>query len=138
MVQRRNGGDELFAGLQRVDVREAGLDRLEAGGVDRRSVHAGLEVVAHLLLHGRAVGSLGVGLEDAPEKLLVFIRELRVDAPRCLVRGDGIVLHPATAGELVEVDAGIDTLVHAVEIERWRVRHLLQRLHRGRGHALLR
>ena len=48
--------------VEGVDLIEQGPDGLEAGGVDGVGVHAGLEVVADLLLVGRACGAAGLSL----------------------------------------------------------------------------
>ncbi len=123
-----DGGDERVAGVEVVDVRRAGIGGLDAGFVDGGGVHAGGEVVADLLLDGVAVFSGGCVLQDAPEELLVVVGELGVDAPGGLIGGDGVVLLPAAAGELVEVDAGVDGAVEVGDVERGGVGHRLQRL----------
>jgi hypothetical protein len=51
-------------------------------------------------------------VENAPEELLVLLIKLAVDAPDRLVAGNGIVLHPAAAGVLVEVHTGVGGLIH--------------------------
>ena len=116
------------AGVEVGDEAEAGDGGGDAGLVDGGGVHAGGEVVTDLLLDGVAVLGGGCVLEDAPEELLVLVGELAVDAPGGLVGGDGVVLLPAAAGELVEVDAGVDGAVEVGEVERGRVGHRLQRL----------
>jgi len=73
VVERGEGGEELLAGLEGVDLCQRRLDRLAAEGVNRGGVHAGGEVVAYLLLDGRAVGGLGVFFQNSPEKLLVVV-----------------------------------------------------------------
>ncbi len=118
VVQPRNRGDELGAGRQRGDPVEHRTQGPDTGGVDRRGVHAGREIVADFLLHCRAVGRLRVFFEDAPEKLLVVGRELGVDAPRGLVFGDRVARHPAAASEAVEIGAGVDAAVEARQVER--------------------
>ncbi len=136
VVDDGDGSDDRVAGLEADDEAEAGDGGGDAGFVDGGGVHAGGEVVTDLLLDGVAVFGGGCVLEDSPEELLVLVGELGVDAPGGLVGGDGVVLLPASAGELVEVDAGVDGAVEVGEVERGRVGHRLQRLLGGPGRML--
>ena len=99
--------------------------RFERGGAESfnaRLIHATGEEVSELLLHGSTGGlSLCEIVEDAPEELIVVIGQLAVDAPTGLIGGDGIVLHPAAATELVEVHAGVGRAVEGWQVEAGRV-----------------
>ena len=128
VMQRGDGSEQLWPRLECIDPRKLWLDWLVTVGIDGGLVHAGLKVVADLLLDRCAVGSLGVLLQDAPEKLLILIRKLRVDVPCGLVGGNRVQLLPSTAGVLIEVHARVDAAIHAGEIKRRRVRHLRERL----------
>ena len=107
MVQLADRCDEIRPRRKRIDTCELELNRLQTERIDGCSIHAGGEVVAHLLLHGSAVLRLCIGLENAPQELLVFVAKLGVDAPAGLVGGDRVFLFPAAAGELVEIHAGV-------------------------------
>ena len=106
----------------------SGWTGLQPERVDGRGVHAGGKVVADLLLHGRAVLSPSHRLRECPRGTAGSHCRAWRRRSTGLVGGDGIVLHPAAAGELVEVDAGVDGAVEAGDVERRRVGHRLDRL----------
>src|ERR1700735_657624 len=108
MVQARERSNQFSTRLEAVDRLQSAQRRLVAQRIDGCGVHARGVVVANLLLDGSPVGSLGVSLQDAPQELLIVIAELGVNAPPSLVSGDGIILHPAAAAELIEVRAGVN------------------------------
>src|ERR1035441_3179941 len=89
-------------------------------------VHAGVVIVADLLVVGRTAGIVGRGLVQnvAQDQLIAFV-QLVEPAPFRLVRRNRIVLDPVAAGVLVEIVAGIGGLVHRVQIEAGDVLNLL-------------
>ena len=116
--QRGQGPDRA----QMRDGIEVRLKRESLGLLDGAFVHAGVEVVPNLLLDGAAsLGLLGRLIEDAPQKQLVVVGELRVDVPVRLVRRDGVLLDPCAAGVVEEVRAGVDRAVHGSRIQARRV-----------------
>src|SRR5207253_2584330 len=81
-----------------------------------------------LLLHrGAARRRLRILLEDSPEVARVLVGHFAVDAPRGLVGRDGVVRYPAAARVLIEVDAGVDLLVHRRDVEARRIGKLRER-----------
>src|SRR5204862_8116361 len=95
--------------------------RLERRGpelLDARLVHARLEVIADLLLHGIAIRLRLAGfLQDAPEEARVLVAELSVHAPRRLVRRDWIVLDPSAADVLIEDVARVRRAIHRSAVD---------------------
>jgi len=131
VMKAGEGVENVGAGFEGVDLREDGIDGLVAQGVDGGGVHAGGEVVAYLLLYRCAVCRFRIVFEDSPEKLLVVIAELGVDAPSGLICGDGVIFLPAAATEFVEIDTRVSGAVEAGDVEGRRVGHGLQGLRRG-------
>ena len=122
-LQARQHARQVAVRAQRGDLVEVRRQRRGAACLDGFLVHAGAEVVADLLLAGvAAVGAFGQVFEDAPQVAAVVQRQLAVDGPARLVGRDRVVLHPAAAGVLVEVDAGIGVAVHRVHVQAGRVR----------------
>src|SRR5580658_3272436 len=117
-MQAGEHSGQLFRRLHGCDPVEIWPQRPGAEAVDGGFIHASAKVIADFLLVGVAAtglpGELG---ENAPEELLVVPIELAVDAPTRLVSRDRIVLHPSTAGVLVEVDARVGGLVHGGDVE---------------------
>ena len=109
--------------LERLDRGEVGRQRLRAGPLHRRLVHAGGEVVAQLPLHRGAlrVRACGRLLEQPPEVLEVLLGHLVVDAPVRAIGRDGVGLLPAGAAVGVEVAAGVHAAVHGADVEPGRV-----------------
>jgi len=130
MVQARQRVGHFGSCLQCVDRGQLRLDGFVAQCVDGGSIHAGPEIIAYFLLHRRAVLRLGIVSEDAPQKLLVLVGQLGVDAPACLVGGNGIVFLPATTTEFVEVGTWVDGLVEARHIQGRGIGHCLKGLSR--------
>src|SRR5580704_12097034 len=118
MMQRADRSNKLRPRLQCIDMRKLRLNGLHAERVNRCGVHARSEVVANLLLNRSAILRFRVSFKDAPQKLLVLVAELRIDAPARLVGGDRVVLLPAAAGELIEVHTGVYRAVEAGDVER--------------------
>src|ERR1700737_3554193 len=94
------------------------LDRRESFGLNARFIHTGSVVIAVLLLEGAAFG-VGVGglLQNLMEDLAVSLCQLVEATPAGLIRGDGVVLHPISAGELIEVDAGLGGSIQGGDVE---------------------
>ena len=122
-------------GSEGVDPVEQRLERGEALGLDDGGVHAGLEVVADLLLVGRAGGAAGLSLlEDGVELLGVDVEEDVEGVDLGLVRRDGVVCGEFAAGELVHIGAGVGGEIDGREVEAGE--GLLRRGRGGRGRLL--
>ena len=137
-VQTGQQRGQILRRLHGRDLIEIRLQRLGAEPVDGGLVHTGAEVVADLLLVRVAAGGLfGKLVENSPKELLIVLIKLAVDAPARLVGGDGIVLHPSTAGVLVEIDARIGGFIHGGDVEPWCVREGSERFFglRRSGHG---
>ncbi len=99
--------------IESVDLVQHRLDGGEAFGLDERGVHAGLEVVADLLLVGRAGSAAGFGLlQDRVQFLRVDVVEHVEGVDVGLVGRDGVVRVEVAAGELVHVGAGVGCEIH--------------------------
>ena len=139
MMQRRERRDQVLALRQAFNRSHLRPKRAVSEGVDSRRIHARGKVIAHLLLHRCTLRRLRIFFQNAPQKLLIVLPELRIYAPGGLVGGNGIVLHPSTAGKLVEIVTGLHRLVETSDIERRRIRHRGKWLRRhGHGSNLLR
>ena len=100
------------------DAVEFRLEWGEASGVDGLFVHAGGIEVADLLGGGIAAGGgLGGRFQNLVEDVAVAIRQFIEAAPHGLVGRNGVVLHPGTAGILIEIDAGVHRFVDGGEIK---------------------
>jgi hypothetical protein len=133
-VQAGQQGRQLALRTQGGDALQVRFQRLGAARLDGLFVHARTEVIADLLLAGAAaVLALRQVLEDAPQVATVFLRQLAVHRPARLVGRDRVVLHPAAAGVLVEVDAGVGAAVHRADVQAGRVGEGSGRTFRGRG-----
>ncbi len=121
-LQRGEHGGQIRLRAHAVDEVQRRLQRTRAQRLREGVVGAGREGVADLLLRQRAAIDLhGQAIEDAPQHALVVLLHLAVDVPAGLVGGDRVVLLPAAAAVLVEVDAGIDGPVHGRDVEHRRV-----------------
>ena len=110
-------GDLGLAG-EVADAVEFRLEWGEASGVDGLFVHAGGIEVADLLGGGIAAGGgLGGRFQNLVEDVAVAIRQFIEAAPHGLVGRNGVVLHPGTAGILIEIDAGVHRFVDRGEIK---------------------
>ena len=118
-LQLAEQGGELNAAVAARSISvEQRLDGGEALGLDERGVHAGLEVVADLLLVGRAGCAAGLGLlEDGVQLLGVDVVEDVEGVDVGLVGRDGVVGGEVAAGELVHVGAGVGGAVDGTEVE---------------------
>ena len=105
--------------LPRASISEVGLDGGEALLLDGVGVHAGVVVVADLLLVGGAGGAVVVAaFSRMPREVLgVDVEEGGELVVGALVGGDGVVGGEAAAGEFVEVVAGVDGGVDGGEVE---------------------
>src|SRR5262249_12847588 len=93
--------------LDRIDAIDFGPQRLDAGGLDRRLVHAGAVEIAELPSVRAGRGPLvrrGV-LEDRAQRLAVALLDLIERPPRGVLRRYGVLLQPAADRVLVEVCA---------------------------------
>jgi hypothetical protein len=97
---------------------ERGLERLEAGRVDRRGVHEAGVVVADLSEVG-ARGGVGFrGLLDQLGNAAVGeVEQLNERAVGAAVGGDLRLLEPGAVGVLEEVVARLHRAVHASDVE---------------------
>jgi hypothetical protein len=121
-VEPAEHGGEVRLGFHAGDGRQGGPDGTDPRLLDGRLVHAGGEVVADLLGVGVAPGvRAGRLLQHPPEEPLVVVLRLGVDVPAGLVGGDRVLLQPFAAGELEEVDAGVDRAVHHGRVEARRI-----------------
>src|SRR5882672_597736 len=101
--------------------RELGLDRLQAGGIDRRGIHRRFEEIADLLLHRPGLlRSRRRVLEDALQGQLVELVELVEAAPARLVLGHGIRFLPGAERVAREVGARIGAPVDVARAEAGR------------------
>src|SRR5262249_24521235 len=110
--QRRQAG----LVLQPVDAVELGFEDGDTFLVDGIFIDAGGVVVADLLLVRRAIGGFAGVLQNAAKYQTVALRQLAQPAPDPLVGRDRVVLFPSTAGELIEVHAGISALVQGGDL----------------------
>src|ERR1035438_2298096 len=97
--------------------------------LDRALVHARRVVIANLLLDGAVLSGRLCLVEEVAQDVEIVLVQLVEATPSCLVCRNGIVLHPIAARILVEIRAGIDSLVDGRQIE---VGNLLGKL-RGRS-----
>ena len=130
MVQRTNRRNHLLSRLERIDLCQLHRHRLQAKHINRRRIHARSKIVTHLLLNPRTLCRLRIGLKNPPQKLLILIPQLRINAPARLVSRNRILLLPTPAGKLVEVHARIHRPVQTRYIQRRRIGHRLKRLRR--------
>ena len=124
----RHEARQIALALDRCNFVEHRFQRSRAQAFDARFVHAGCEVIADLLLHGRAIGDgFRSLLQHSPKKLTVLLGQLSVHAPRGLVAGNRIALHPSAAGVLIKIDAWIGGAIHGWNVQARRVRERRQR-----------
>src|SRR3989442_538670 len=105
---------DLIDGLQLL------LQRREGGRLRLLLVHAGGVEIPDLLREGisRVRLSAGVPLEDVAQSRFVALEHLAEGAaPARAVLGDGRPREPASAGELVEVLAGVHRAVEGGEVD---------------------
>src|ERR1039457_1723711 len=72
--------------------------------------------------------------ENAAQQDSVLVLQLGVHAPRALVRRDRVLLLPSATGVGVEIDTGINTLIHGSDVEPGSV---WDRRYRAAGRRLL-
>ena len=116
-------GDDVRGRLQAVDSREVGLDRLVAGFLDGRFVHARAIEPADLLLDRAGLGLIGVlrrFLGDFVLRFEAVLAQLVERAPARAVGRNRILRDPDRVDVTVEVGAGIDGLVDFAHVERAR------------------
>src|SRR5690606_12954269 len=95
-------------------------DRVEAGGVDGRLVHARAVQPADLLLDGaggRLVGAGVGGFHDPALRLQALLAQLVESAPAGAVGGDRVGGDPLAVGIGVEVPAGGNRRVEVADVE---------------------
>ena len=126
-------GSQLASVLESLDLDQCRPDGLGAPLFDLGLIHAGGIVVANLLGDRVPVLRDGSLLENSAQILQIVFVELAVNAPRGLVRGDGIVLLPAPAGILVEVDTGVRRAIHGADVQAGRVSQSGLDVHLGCG-----
>src|SRR6476661_8005759 len=81
--------------FQRGDLVKFWLQRNRSGLLHRGLIHAGMEIIANLLLNGRPVVWRGSRLlQDSPEESQVVLLQLRIHVPASLVWRDRVLLHP--------------------------------------------
>ena len=126
VVQLADEHRQLRFVLERSNAFQHRLQRGRPLGVDAGLVHAGVVIVADLLVVGRTAGIVGRGLIEniAQDQLIAFVQFVE-PAPFRLVRRNGIVLDPVAAGVLVEIDARVGGLVHRIQVEAGDVLNLL-------------
>ena len=101
-----------------------GFQRIGAKLINRGFVHTGGEVVPDFLLVRVAARSVpGQIVQNAPQKSLIILSELAVNAPARLVGWNRVFLHPAAATVLVEIDTGVGALIHEFSVQSRSVRH---------------
>ncbi len=91
---------------------ERDIDRFSPSSVDSRGIHTARVEVAHFsfIRARRSVGFFG-GLQNLPQRLLVFVRQHRKRAPTRVLRRNRIALHPAAHRELEKIVAGLAALI---------------------------
>ena len=121
-VQPRHERRQIGSALQGRDLAQARLQRARAGLFDGRLIHAGGEIVADLLLVGRAARRrLGILFEHSPQVLHVLAGKFAVDVPARLVGRNRIQFVPTAAGEAVEIHAGVSRAIEKLQLEARRV-----------------
>ena len=117
-VPRVDERDDVFLRLQRVDLREVGLDRVVTGLLDARLIHRrGVEVADLLRVGARLGGFLRALLEDLLEEVQVALAHLVADAPGRVLGRDRVGVEPAAVGVAVEVRARRGLLVEVPAVE---------------------
>jgi len=113
---------DLAAVLQRIDLREFGLDRVVTQLVDGRGVHAGRIQPAEFLFEGRALVVLRI-LRGRLEDLSLVLQALFVQhveaAPTGFIRRNGVCRIPLGVHVVGEVVAGV-VLIVELECDRLR------------------
>src|SRR5215475_10835441 len=115
-MQIANRADQLVLIRDGVDAVEFSFDWLNALLVDRCLIHAGGVEVANLLRDRVSTLRESSLVENVVQERAVVFSEFSEASPARLVRRDGVVLAPSSAGVLVEVLTGIDGFVHRVKI----------------------
>ena len=93
-------------------------ERLQSAGVDSLFIHARRVVVADLAGDAVAAGvGLGGFLQNRAQLLLVALIQFVEPPPASLVGGYRIGLQPVSAGELIEILAGVGGLIDGVDVE---------------------
>jgi hypothetical protein len=103
-----------FDGGNRIQLR---AKRRQAALIRRRLVHASSVEIADLPSERIALRRGGCAFENAVEQVEVVLVELAIDIPTRLVRGNGILLFPSSAGILIQIDARVDRLVQRSQIQ---------------------
>ena len=85
--------------------------------LDGRLVHAGGVIVAHFLFDGGVLPRGLSLLQDVAQDIEIVLIQLVEAAPAGFVGWDGVVLHPGSAGILIEIHAGIGGLIHGGHVE---------------------
>src|SRR5205807_1811290 len=88
--------------------------------IDRLLVHTRAVEVSDLLIDRvPARPAAGSFLQNSAFDAQIVLVKLGKTLPRRAVGRDFRLLHPVTAGVLVEIHAGIDGLIDGVDVESW-------------------
>src|ERR1019366_9036101 len=109
--------NELLLRLDGCDALHLGLQRRGPLFLDRALVHARSIVVANYLLDGAVLSGRLCLVEQVAQNVEIVLVQLIETSPSCLARRNGIVLYPVSARVLVEIHAGIDSLVDGRQVE---------------------
>ena len=108
-VQVRDFFGKLRLVLQIADAVKLRLERSDPLGVDGLFIHAGGVIIPDFLRDCVAIGRRpGRIFQNLVEDFAVALGQFLERAPSRLIGGDGVALHPAATGVLVEVHAGAD------------------------------